>query len=106
MINDSADDAHLQPAYWRHVPLQSKYECELIGHVPKSLYSMTWVDRDGESVNAILHKNVDPEYFSKNCPVPSLLPGPPDLIVMGHQGRKGPKDRKSQIGTTADEALR
>lgn len=100
------DDSHLQPNSWRHVPLKAKYECELIGHVPSSLFSMTWADRDGESVNTVLHNNVDPEFFNPKHETPSLLPGPPDLIVMGHTGRKGTKERKSSIGTTADQALR
>lgn len=100
------NDHDLQPAYWRHNALQTKYECELIGHIPKSLWSMTWIDRDGESVNTVLHKNVDPEHFDKNTLEPSQLPGAPDLIVLGHHGRKGPKERKAAIGTTADQALR
>jgi hypothetical protein len=70
------------------------------------LYTLSWVDREGESVNTILHKAVDPEYFMKNALEPSPLPGPPDLIIMGQHGRKGPKDTVSEIGTTADQALR
>lgn len=67
---------------------------------------MTWVDRLGKSVNDVLHSTVDPEHFQQDCEEPSPMPGRPDFIVMGHHGRKGPKERKAAIGSTADEALR
>eukprot|EP00428_Durinskia_dybowskii_P085307 CAMPEP_0170431356 /NCGR_PEP_ID=MMETSP0117_2-20130122/41358_1 /TAXON_ID=400756 /ORGANISM="Durinskia baltica, Strain CSIRO CS-38" /LENGTH=256 /DNA_ID=CAMNT_0010690907 /DNA_START=1 /DNA_END=768 /DNA_ORIENTATION=+ len=100
------DDGELQPPTWRHNQLSSKYDIELIGHVPKSLHSLVWVDREGASVNTVLHRCVDPEFFTKVTKNPSPLAGPPDLIVMGHHGRKGPKDTKGALGTTADQALR
>ena len=96
----------LQPATWRPKQLETKYEVELVGHIPKRLYSMTWVDREGESVNETLHRSVDPEYFEPDCARPSSMAGRPDFIIMGHHGRKGPKERKASIGSTADEALR
>lgn len=100
------DIPDMQPAHWRYNHLESKYDVELIGHVPKRLYSMTWVDRLGKSVNEVLHHAVDPEYFSESSEEPSPLPGRPDFIIMGHHGRKGPKEKKAAIGSTADEALR
>lgn len=101
-----SDDPNLQPATWRHNQLLSKFDIELIGHVPKGLFSLAFVDREGQTVNTVLHKNVDPEHFLNLSREPSILAGPPDLIVMGHHGRKGPKSKKSAIGSTADQALR
>ena len=98
------DIPDLQPAFWRHGQLESKYEVELIGHIPKRLHSLTFVDRHGAPVNTVLHNAVDPEHFLPDSDSPSPIPGRPDFIIMGHHGRKGPKEKKAAIGTTADEA--
>lgn len=100
------DIPDLQPASWRHKALESKYDCELTGRIPSSLYSMTFVDRCGSDVNDVVHEVVDPMYFRPESNQRSPLSTPPDFIVMGHHGRKGPKERKASIGTTADQALR
>jgi nucleotide-binding universal stress UspA family protein len=67
---------------------------------------MTWVDRHGIDVNTMLHRCVDPIHFAKDAADPSPLHAQPDLIIMGQHGRKGPKERKASIGSTADQALR
>ena len=100
------DIPDLQPATWRYNQLRSKYETELIGHIPTSMYSMMWIDRKGIDVNTMLHSCVDPEHFGSNARDPSPLTYPPDLIIMGKHGRKGPKEQKFAIGSTADQALR
>ena len=101
-----ADDPDLQPASWRHKALETKYDCELVGRIPSSLYSLNFIDRCGDSVNTVVHQVVDPIYFNPESSVRSPLAGPPDFILMGHHGRKGPKERKASIGSTADHALR
>lgn len=102
----SLDIPDLQPASWRYKALETKYDCELTGRIPSSLYSMTFVDRRGSDVNDVVHEVVDPMYFRPESNQRSPLSTPPDFIVMGHHGRKGPKERKASIGTTADQALR
>jgi len=100
------DIPDLQPASWRHNALESKYDCELTGRIPRSLYSLTFIDRCGRHVNDVVHQAIDPMYFHPDSDDRSPLSTPPDFIVMGHHGRKGPKEHKAHIGTTADNALR
>ncbi len=100
------DIPDLQPASWRHKALETKFDCELVSKIPSSLYSLTFVDRCGNTVNDVLHQAVDPIYFHPENEQRSPLSGPPDFIIMGHHGRKGPKERKASIGSTADHALR
>ena len=100
------DIPDLQPASWRHNALESHYDCELIGRIPSSLYSLTFIDRCGRHVNDVVHQAIDPMYFRPDSDNHSPLSSPPDFIVMGHHGRKGPKEHKAHIGTTADNALR
>lgn len=59
----------------------------------------------GDSVNGVLHKLVDPEYFCQFADNHSELSTPPDLIVLGNHGRKGAKAHEASIGTTANQAL-
>jgi len=97
----------LQPAYWRPNQLESKYDVDLVSHIPKRLYSMCFVDRQGDSVNTVLERAVDPDTFKYNADrSEKTLTLKPDFIVMGHHGRKGPKETKASIGSTADKALR
>eukprot|EP01032_Pedospumella_encystans_P015932 gene15932-18197_t len=100
------DIPDLQPATWRHKALETKFDCELVSKVPASLYSLTFVDRCGNTVNDVLHQAVDPIHFTPDSTQRSPLSGPPDFIIMGHHGRKGPKERRASIGSTADHALR
>lgn len=100
------DKPDLQPASWRHKSLESKFEVELTGRVPKSLYSVTFIDRCGATANDILEQTVDPAAFLPGHEGQSPLLSRPDFIIMGHHGRKGPKERKASIGSTADRALR
>ena len=100
------DIPDLQPASWRHKALETKFDCELTGRIPNTLYSLTFVDRRGSDVNDVVHEVVDPMYFRPESNQRSPLSTPPDFIVMGHHGRKGQKERKASIGTTADQALR
>lgn len=86
--------------------MKSKYEVELISKLPSSLYSLAWIDRLGVPTNVVLHRCVDPEHFDKDADEPSPLYSRPDLIVVGRHGRKGSKDRRYAIGSTADHALR
>ncbi len=85
--------------------MESKFEVELTGRIPKSLFSLTFVDRCGDTVNNVLEQVVDPASFLPGSEG-SILPARPDFIIMGHHGRKGPKERKASIGSTADRALR
>lgn len=80
--------------------LREKYEVELIGTLPSDRYSFMWEDRKGKPVintlNLAVHRNRD------------LLPGGelPDFVVMGHHGRKGPKEISTTLGSNSDRALR
>ena len=100
-----SDKPDLQPASWRPKSLESKFEVELTGRIPKSLFSLTFVDRSGDTVNNVLEQVVDPVAFQPGGEG-TILPARPDFIIMGHHGRKGPKERKASIGSTADRALR
>mmetsp|Transcript_13801 Transcript_13801/g.22987 ORF Transcript_13801/g.22987 Transcript_13801/m.22987 type:complete len:242 (-) Transcript_13801:149-874(-) len=98
MIGETQDT--LQPAFWRPKALHSKYEIELLGRLPSRLYSLVFEDRKGAPVVEMLKKAVD----QKASETP--LPGWPDIVVMGHHGRKGPKSQATTLGSTTDNALR
>jgi hypothetical protein len=80
--------------------LKEKYEVDLIGSIPSERFSLIWEDRRGKPVITTLNKAV---YKHRD-----LFPGEdlPDFVVMGHHGRKGPKEVPSTLGSNTDRALR
>jgi hypothetical protein len=80
--------------------LKEKFEVELIGNIPKSLQALAFVERNNASVTDILSDAVDPNTD------PAILPHMPDFLVMGHHGRKGPKEEATMLGSNTDLALR
>lgn len=95
------DKPDLQPASWRPKQLESKYDCELIGHIPARLHSLIFKDRVGQPVLEVLKSTLASSYTES-----SELPMSPDLVIMGHHGRKGPKAERTTLGSTTDQALR
>lgn len=88
------------PAKFKPKMLREKYEVDLTGAIPADRFSFIWEDRKGKPVintlNLALTKQRD------------QLPGedPPDFVLMGHHGRKGPKEIPTVLGSNTDRALR
>jgi hypothetical protein len=88
------------PAQWKPKFLRAKFEVELIGHLPASLQALCFVERNGASVTEILADALDEKKKDQ------VLPHMPDWVIMGHHGRKGPKEEATMLGTNTDLALR
>ena len=94
------DENSIFPIEHRPKEMKLKYECELVGHVPSSCYSMWWTSRDPEGKlmavdelkNAMRERRHDDDF--------------PDFILMGHVGRKGKKDTQTTLGSNSDASLR
>jgi hypothetical protein len=99
-FKDTEDEDHIFPVEYRPKEMKLKYECELVGHIPSSCYSMWWTsrNRDGktsavdELKNTMRDKRHDDDF--------------PDFILMGHVGRKGKKDTQTTLGSNSDASLR
>mmetsp|Transcript_12304 Transcript_12304/g.20580 ORF Transcript_12304/g.20580 Transcript_12304/m.20580 type:complete len:314 (+) Transcript_12304:54-995(+) len=88
------------PAHWRPKQLQSKFEVELIGTLPSRLGSLRFIDRGSSTVSDILNNALDAKQEDQ------VLEQIPDFVVMGHHGRKGPKEKATMLGSNTDLALR
>ena len=94
------DESKIFPVEYRPKEMKLKYECELIGHLPSSRYSIWWTSRDREGKRKAIeelqhemrHRRHDEDY--------------PDFILMGHVGRKGKKDTQTTLGSNSDVSLR
>mmetsp|Transcript_6380 Transcript_6380/g.10455 ORF Transcript_6380/g.10455 Transcript_6380/m.10455 type:complete len:310 (+) Transcript_6380:102-1031(+) len=99
-FKDDVDESKLFPVEYRQKEMKLKYECELVGHLPSSRYSMWWVSREPESnLKAVdelkneLHRRRGNDDY-------------PDFVLLGHVGRKGKKDTQTTLGSNSDVSLR
>jgi hypothetical protein len=99
-FKDGVDESKIFPVEYRQKEMKMKYECELIGHLSSSRYSMWWISREPEgtrrAVEELQHemqrRKRDSDY--------------PDFVLMGHVGRKGKKDTQTTLGSNSDVSLR
>ena len=95
-----ADERKIFPVEYRPKEMKMKYECELIGHLPSSRYSIWWTSHDADGKRKAIEelqgemreRRHDDDY--------------PDFIIMGHVGRKGQKDTVTTLGSNSDVSLR
>lgn len=88
------------PTNFKPKIIKEKYEVDLTGSIPSDRFSFIWEDRKGKPVINTLNLAI-----SKQS---DQLPGgdPPDFVLMGHHGRKGPKEVATSLGSNSDRALR
>ena len=88
------------PPKFKPKMLREKYEVDLTGSIPSDRFSFIWEDRKGKAVISTLNSAITRQR--------DQLPGgdPPDFVLMGHQGRKGPKEIPTTLGSNTDRALR
>jgi nucleotide-binding universal stress UspA family protein len=85
--------------------IRRKYTQHLTSSVrPPSRFEFEWVERkNNETVLEALQKHLGTYEFSWEALRPKA---PPDFIILGQNGRKGPKSNPTALGTNSDLALR
>lgn len=99
-FKEHIDESKIFPVEYRPKEMKLKYECELIGHLSASRYSIWWtksqVGGDRKAIEELQHemraRRHDFDY--------------PDFLLMGHVGRKGKKDTQTTLGSNSDVSLR
>lgn len=94
----------IMPPCFKPNRIKENYEVKLIGSIPSSRFSMKWEDRKGRPVLETLHHAMFKFSTTERTDLPEGRL--PDFVVMGHHGRKGPKESPTALGSNTDQALR